>query len=252
MRNAQRGIIATKPVRLGARNFEPQAQVPGHPSPIGKLTVEQGHILGLRRAPLRMYVQARFEEPITPGGTTHTVDLGAQGLAFAFTKRDAPAFPTSKHPDMRAYQRVSGAWQPANVTTADPAAGTVDLEVDATADAVRLYYIPIGGEIRLEVSAPVGSGRSVVQIANWTMRELAESAAYGPEQKIVPQSVYLIEDYAVQLTVDTKHTMAALDDELARHEIKLDAETGRAEYVPGGLKEAQARINALLGLGVSV
>lgn len=243
--------IRLKPVRLDVGNFKPEQQIPGHITPVGRLTVEQGHVLGVKAGPIRLYLQAVHEEPVTPGGSSHSVDLGALGLYFAFTKRKSPAFPTAKHNDIRGYQRISGAWQPAEVNAADAAAGTVGLNIDTNADAVRVYYVPLEGEVRLDVSAPAGSGRSLVQLVNWTMRELAEAAPTGYEMLRIPKDAFLIEDYALQLTVNTKNQMAALDEPQAKHELRMEAEIGRVEYTPGGLAIARARINYMLGLGVS-
>jgi len=219
------------PRALTAADFAAGAQIAGAASEIARVTLPRGDVHSvLVGVPLRAYIFGRFVASVATGvgETTAALDLGAAGLTMARSTRDAPALPTSSHPDVRAYSSTDGTtWTARNVSAVDFAAGTVTVAglTAETAYTLRVYFLPASGAFRVRAIQPSGLDSRSVELYNDSFRALHETdQADGETAPRIKRAGVAAMPLGPKWGVTLEATTAATipwGDELAPHEVRI-------------------------------
>ncbi|MFB9994490.1 hypothetical protein ACFFLM_21265 [Deinococcus oregonensis] len=203
--------------------------VAGLDSDVAVFRVPDGSIITLLHdQPMRMFLQARFEQGRVAGAAgslvTVTVNVNQDGRQLIRTTRADRALPSLNHPDVIAYTQIAnGAWTPARVLSINWGTGAVGVETPSNAGKVRVYYTFGDGEIVLRAGRPFGGSSGAIQIYRTSARGLHETDQVdrdtAPYAVRSPQPIPQMFNFSIAV----RAASAVYFDGLARHEVNIAA-----------------------------
>lgn len=197
----------------------------------------------LSKLPMRFYLKAVQEQSITPDPATN-LDVNVPGLVLS--GRNAPAFPTSAHPDVLAYTSEDGGitWTRRNVNSVNLSTNTVNIDKMAATNRVRVFYLPSQGGFELRAFRPVGSDGVNAQIFNQPF--FALNSANQSERRSAPylnigEDKFAPSQWRLSLQAVGAPPILWIAD--AMHDVAIEAKIGRIQINDLQQMNAQAELS---------